>query len=312
MDPAVFANALVLTGPTASGKSSVSILLAERLGAEIISMDSMALYRGMDIGTAKPTPLERERIPHHMIDVLDPWQAASLAWWLREAAECCQAIEASGERVLFVGGTPLYLKGLLCGLFEGPAADAELRRRLEEQGGSALHARLAQVDPALARKLHVTDVRRLVRALEVFELTGRPMSAWQQQFDQVRPRQFTPLWLDWPREVLYDRINCRVVQMMEKGLLDEARRLTQLARPLSKEARQAVGYRELFEHLQGKIGLDEAVSLIQTRSRQLAKRQLTWFRNLKGVEAIPISGTESAEEIGTRVLATWFDPGGER
>jgi len=309
MDPAVFANALMLTGPTASGKSTVGVLVAQRLGAEIISMDSMALYRGMDIGTAKPTPEDRSNVPHHLLDVLDPWQAASFAWWLREAAQCSRAIEERGRRVLFVGGTPLYLKGLLCGIFEGPAADPELRRRLEAQGGEALHARLSKVDPALVRKLHTSDVRRLVRALEVFELTGRPMSEWQRQFEQAQSRRFPPLWLDWPREVLYDRINRRVVQMMANGLLDEARRLSQLPKPLSREARQAVGYKELFEHFLGKTSLDEAVTLIQTRSRQLAKRQLTWFRNLAGIQQIAVSATESMDETAERVIHSWF-PGG--
>src|SRR6516165_4122620 len=159
-----FQNALVLTGPTGSGKTDLAIELAEALGAEIVSMDSMALYRGMDIGTAKPTALQQERVRHHLLDVLDPWESASVAWWLERAGECCRDIESRGRRVLFVGGTPLYLKALLCGLFDGPAADAGLRRRLEDEasrrGTTSLHARLGQVDPVSAGRIHPNDLRR--------------------------------------------------------------------------------------------------------------------------------------------------------
>lgn len=309
MDPAVFADDLVLTGPTASGKSAVGLHLAGRLSAEILSMDSMALYRGMDIGTAKPSAADRARIPHHLLDVLDPWQASSLAWWLRSAAEAARDIRGRGRRVLFVGGTPLYLKGLVCGIFAGPAADEALRARLEHEGGAALHERLRQVDPPSAARLHPNDVRRLVRALEIYELTGRPMSHWQRQFDKPQPRRFAPIWLDLPRAELYDRINRRVVQMMHDGWLEEVRRLTQLPHALGKQARQALGYKELLEHLEGRTGLDECVAAIQTRSRQFAKRQLTWFRNLDGCLALPITPAETAEEIADRVRKTWLGQG---
>src|SRR5262245_43488586 len=175
MMPDPFRNVLVLTGPTASGKTALGVALAERLGAEIVSMDSMALYRGMDIGTAKPGPDERRRVPHHLIDVLDPWESGSVAWWLERATACCREIEARGKRVLFVGGTPLYLKALLCGLFDGPPADPDLRRRLlreaDQIGRQVLHERLARVDPAAAARLHPNDLHRVVRALEVWEHT---------------------------------------------------------------------------------------------------------------------------------------------
>jgi tRNA dimethylallyltransferase len=288
-------NARILTGPTGSGKSRLALELAERLGAEIVAMDSMTLYRHMDVGTAKPSSQERQRVPHHLLDVLEPWESASVAWWLDQARACCRDIARRGKQVVFVGGTPLYLKALLHGLFNGPAADAALRQRLTEEalamGSQSLHERLARVDPISAGRLHSHDVRRIVRALEVWELTGRPISAWQSQWTTPPPPQPLAsaarekgeprcLCLDVPRTELYDRINDRVWRMVEAGLVDEARALRSLARPISPEAAQAVGYREMFQYLDGALTLSEAVGLIQTRSRHLAKRQLTWFRRL--------------------------------
>jgi tRNA dimethylallyltransferase len=307
MLPPPFDRALVLTGPTGSGKTQLGIELARRLDAEIISMDSMALYRGMDIGTAKPTPDERRDIPHHLIDVLDPWESASVAWWLERARAACADIEARGKQVLFVGGTPLYLKTLMFGLFEGPPADRELRRRLTEEaerlGVPALHQRLAAVDPASADRIHVNDLRRIIRALEVYEATARPISAWQTQWGQesgVRSQEsgkpsasltadfclLTPvLWLDVPRAELYERINRRVDDMFAAGLVDEVRGLRDLGRPLSREASQALGYKEVLAYLDGRQELAAAIELVKTRSRNFAKRQITWFRHLPGCRA---------------------------
>jgi tRNA dimethylallyltransferase len=303
-----FPAALVLTGPTGSGKTGLGIELAEGLGAEIISMDSMALYRGMDIGTAKPMPRERQRVPHHLVDVLDPWESASVAWWLSEAMRCASEINKRGKRILFVGGTPLYLKALLYGLFKGPPANVEIRRRLgreaQEQGRNALHSRLRQVDPVTAGRVHVHDLRRVIRALEVWETTGKPISEWQTEWNCARfaasiseqhlsstasisertgkPRSAScrVLWLDMPRYELYSVIDCRVRSMFTAGLVEEVRALRSLARPLSREASQAVGYKEVLSYLDGESSLEETVALIQKRSRNLAKRQLSWFRNL--------------------------------
>jgi tRNA dimethylallyltransferase len=290
MTPDTFQHCLILTGPTGSGKSRLALELAPSLDAEIVCMDSMTLYRGMDVGTAKPTAEDRARVPHHLLDVLDPWESASVAWWLDQAARVVEDIEARGKVALFVGGTPLYLKALLHGLFDGPPADETLRARLEEQarqdGNQALHDRLAAVDPATAARLHPNDIRRMVRALEVFELTGQPISTWQTQWHQpaATPRPpDTCLYLDLPRDELYRRIDARVLTMIEQGLVDEVRALRQLGRPPGREAAQGLGYKELFAYVDGQgPSLNEAVEQIQTRSRQFAKRQLTWFRHLSG------------------------------
>jgi tRNA dimethylallyltransferase len=288
----IFEKALILAGPTASGKTKLGLEIAEQLNAEIVSMDSMTLYRGMDIGTAKPTPEIRKRIRHHLIDVLDPWESASVAWWLQQAEQCCREIESRGKRVLLVGGTPLYLKALLRGLFDGPPADPELRQRLTQEGEGngfqALHQRLAEVDPVSASRLHPHDVRRVVRALEVWEITGRPISAWQKQWishpasgtDNAALALDRYLWLDVPRNELYARINDRVRRMITEGWLEEAASLQRLSRPLSREAAQALGYKELFAHLDGKTDLEDTIELIQTRSRNFAKRQISWFRHI--------------------------------
>lgn len=292
MTPDTFRNALILTGPTGSGKSRLAVELAERLGAEILSMDSMAVYRHMDIGTAKPGAAEKQRVPHHLIDLLEPWESASVAWWLEQAAACCREIEARGKRALFVGGTPLYLKALLFGLFDGPPADEAIRRRLtteaEAEGKAALHARLANVDPVSAARLHPNDLRRVIRALEVWDLTGRPLSAWQTQWSAPNAERAASemdnrcLCLDLPREELHQRIDARVERMVADGLVDEVRALTRLEKSLSREARQALGYREMLDHLEGKTSLEETVRLIQLHSRHFARRQLTWFRHLPG------------------------------
>ena len=292
MTPDLFQNALILTGPTGSGKTRLGIELAQQLGAEIVSMDSMALYRGMDIGTAKPTADERHHVPHHLIDVVDPWESASVAWWLERATACYRDITARGRRVLFVGGTALYLRALLYGLFEGPPAQPEIRQRFlreaqEAAGRGGLHERLRTVDPAAAARIHPNDLFRTVRALEVWELTGRPLSAWQQQWRQgSRVASQTAdglprvLCLDVPRDELYPRIDARVQGMVSAGLADEVRALRQAPRPLSREAAQALGYKEMFDHLDGRASLEATTRRIQLRSRRFAKRQLTWFRNL--------------------------------
>ena len=291
-----FPNAIFLTGPTGSGKSALALEIAERIGGEIISMDSMAVYRGMDIGTAKPSVDERRRVPHHLIDVLDPWESATVAWWRERAEQCYSEISERGKRVLFVGGTPLYLKALLHGLFDGPPADDAIRKRLTDEakqlGNGVLHDRLQLCDPDAAARIHPNDLRRTIRALEVFELTGQPMSTWQNEWKAKREHlKQRAIWLDLPRTELYDRINRRVATMFEIGLVDEVRALQQLECPLSREASQALGYKEVFRLLEGTATLAETIAEVQTRTRNFAKRQLTWFRNMPECRAL------RAEEI---------------
>lgn len=279
------ANCCFLTGPTAAGKTAVALEWAERRGAEILSMDSMAVYRGLDIGTAKPTPDERRRVPHELIDLVEPDEEFSLAQYVAAAEQAAAEVRSRGREPLFVGGTPLYLKALLRGIFEGPPADWDFRRRwlseAERHGAEWLHQRLAEVDPIAARRLHARDVRRVVRALEVFEKTGRPISEWQRQFDRARPAEACRVFvLDWPRDELNRRIERRVEAMFSSGIVAEVSGLLAAGKTLGRTARQALGYREVLDHLAGQRGLPDTIDLVKTRTRQFAKRQLTWFRSL--------------------------------
>jgi tRNA dimethylallyltransferase len=302
----IFHRALYLTGPTASGKTAAGVALAQRLGTEILALDSMTLYRGMDIGTAKPTLAEREGIPHHLIDVIDPWEAASVSAYREWAEQAVRQIEARGKRPLFVGGTPLYLKALLRGLFKGPGSNIELRRRLEYEadahGDEVLHRRLAEIDSTTAARLHVRDRRRIIRALEVIELTGKPISALQTEHEFPAPEDVKVFALDLSRTELHARINRRVVKFFEAGLIDEVRALQSGPKPLCPAAAQGIGYREVIAMLGGSATLEETIERVQARSRQFAKRQMTWFRGLTEVQLVRIAPDEPAERIATRLL----------
>jgi len=309
--PTSFADALVITGPTGSGKSAIALELAGQLNAEIVAMDSMTLYRGMDIGTAKPSAAERARVPHHLIDVLDPWESGSVAWWLDAATVVCKQIRSRGKRPLFVGGTPFYLKALRHGLFDAPAVDPAIRTRLEMEvntlGKGQLHARLTMVDPKTAKRLHINDVRRVVRALEVYESTGRPISELQQSWDtpafananQPVPTEPTIpcVVVLWPREEMNQRIERRVDAMLAAGWLEEVRHLRTHARPLSPEASRALGYSELGLFLDGKTTWAETVERIKIHTRQFAKRQLTWFRHLSNCRSVDASSAIVTEMV---------------
>jgi tRNA dimethylallyltransferase len=306
MDDHALQRAIYLTGPTAVGKTAVGVALARRLGAEIVAMDSLTIYRGLDIGTAKPTPAERGGIPHHLIDVVDPWESASVAEYREWALEAVASIEGRGRRALFVGGTALYLKTLLRGLFDGPGTDPDLRRRLdqeaESEGEAALHSRLAGLDPAAAARLHPNDRRRVIRALEVIELTGQPLSALQVEHQWPAPAGVQVYALELPRATLYDRINRRVKGFFDAGLVEEVRTLLSGAQPMGIGPAQGIGYREVIAMLAGQADLAETIDLVQTRSRQFAKRQATWFRGLEEVRPFPIEPAEDPEAVADRLM----------
>jgi tRNA dimethylallyltransferase len=292
----------------------VGIELALRLGGEIVSLDSMALYRGMDIGTAKPSAAERAAVPHHLIDIIEPYESFSLADFVVAAERCTAEILSRGRVPVFVGGTPLYLKALLRGMFAGPAADWEFRARItaesQRRGNEWLHEQVLAVDPVAARRLHAQDTKRLVRVLEVYEKTGQPISMLQQQFDKARPASGCRVFvLDWPRDVLYRRINARVDVMFTAGLVEEVRGLldnsavlSESVDPLSHTARQALGYREVIEFLGGAQSLAETIVLVQNRTRAFARRQLTWFRSLSECRVVPRDEDEQSGDIAARII----------
>ena len=244
----------------------------------------MAVYRGLDIGTAKPTAAQRAEVSHHLVDVVEPGEIYTVARWLADAAAAVDSCRRRGKRVLFVGGTPLYLRALRDGLDPQPPGDEAFRRRLEEEvratGTAGLHARLAAADPVAAARIHRNDARRIIRALEIVQVTGQPLpSSWSDERPQnpVFARQM--LVLDQPRRTLRERIDRRVEAMFAEGLIEETRVAAAKPRGIGATARQAAGYTEALDVLAGKMTPDEAMRLTQQRTRQLAKRQLTWLRS---------------------------------
>jgi tRNA dimethylallyltransferase len=280
------------------------------LSGEIVSADSMKVYRGMDVGTAKPTEDVRRRVRHHLIDVLEPWESFSVGKYVQLADEAIKDIGGRGHVPIVSGGTPLYIKALVEGLFEGPSADWDLRHRLraqaEAEGTAALHRRLGKVDPEAAVRIHENDLRRIVRALEVYEKTGEPISAQQQEFGRPEKRYGTLMvGIRRDRGDLYERIERRVDRMVAEGFEAEVRRLVSLERPLSREAKQALGYGEMIQWMRDGGDLDETIELIRRRTRQFAKRQLTWLRRFDDLVWIS-AGTETGpEEIAEEIVRHW-------
>ena len=282
----------VVTGPTASGKTALSVELAERTGGELLSMDSMTVYRQMDIGTAKPTAAERARVPHHLIDLVVPQETFDTARWCELAAITVAEVLARGKRPIFVGGTPLYLMSFFKGLMTGPSADAALRAELlarEIATPGCLHAELLGCDPAAAERIHHNDQRRLVRALEVFTLTGKPISEQQQHFDRVewaRPCQLVAM--QCPREELHLRVKARTEAMLDAGLLDEVRAIERDG-GFSTTSAAAIGYAECRDFLRGRYkDREELRNMIRRHTHRLIRRQTTWLRRLRGVRWLPM------------------------
>lgn len=278
---------LVILGATASGKSAVAHELAHRSGGEILCVDSMTVYRGMNIGTAKPTEQEQREVPYHLLDVVEPDDSFTVARFVELADSVIADAARRGVPLIATGGTPLYYKALFQGLFDGPPADAPLRARLIAQGNAAMHARVTEVDPPAAERIHINDTKRLVRALEVYELTGRPISSFQQEWTTGQLRHpATFIGLNWEKELLNRRINARVKSMIEAGWIDEVRGLLARFGRLSKTACEATGYAELIDCIQHGGELDAAIEKIKIATRQLARKQLKWFRRFEGVRWI--------------------------
>ena len=274
---------VVITGPTASGKTALAIELASHYQAEIVNADSRQVYRHLDIGTAKPTPAQQAIIPHHLLDLVDPDESFDAARFREHACRAIQDIVGRGKRVFVVGGTGLYVRALTRGLFAGPAADPALRARLQQQenqeGRGFLHQQLQHVDPESAARLHPNDTVRLIRALEVFQLSGTPMSQWQREHGfQERPFETLMIGLAVARETLYQRIEQRCRAMLEEGLVAELQRIWALGYSPELPVLQTIGYAQTGRLLNGQYERAEALELMTQETRRLAKRQMTWFR----------------------------------
>jgi tRNA dimethylallyltransferase len=293
---------LLVVGPTAAGKSELAMRLCEAAGAELVSADSQMVYVGMDIGTNKPTAEERARVPHHGLDLVRPDEPMSATRWAAVADAAIATAAARGRGVVVCGGTGLYVRALLYGLFEGPPADAELRARLEQEPD--LYARLQAVDPAAAARIDPNDRVRQIRALEVFELTGEPISAHQERHNvrEAPPRyDVRGIGLSPPRPALHARIEARVDAMIAAGLEAEVRALDAAGYGCGLRAFAAIGYREMCAYVQGNLARDEAIRSIKSATKRYARRQLSWFRSERAV-----SWYESASEVDVAALAAWL------
>lgn len=353
------ARPIVILGPTAAGKSELAVALAEELGsaramthgqaqlahatrprtvpdtffggAEIISADSMQVYRGMDAGTAKPPEALRRRVPHHLIDVVEPNERFTVADWLERTEKLLAELAGRGTRAIIVGGTNLYVQALLEGLFDGPAQDERLRAELAQLENERLHQRLAAVDPAAAARIHRNDRKKMIRAIEVFELTGRTISAWQQQWGSrtsgtpaTAPYRHHPILigLEWPTEQINQRINLRVKAMFfpdqvpaevaaavcPKGenLVQETRRL-QAAGALGPQAREALGYKQVLQYLRGELTLQQAFEKTKILTRRFAKTQRTWLKRFRGVQWLAADG-KTARELAREAMRVVGSP----
>lgn len=305
-DASLLPQALVIAGPTAAGKTEVALALARRLPAEIVSADSRQLYRGMNIGTAKPSAAQLRQVPHHFIDIRNPDEWFTAGEYGRAARGVVVEIMQRSKTPIVVGGSGFYLQALLEGFSAALPSDLRLRaqfqQKLQEEGAPALHQDLAQIDPAAAARLHPNDGHRIVRALEVHRLSGLTLTELQQRASEPPAFRYRFFCLNLERHRLYARINRRVLAMLEAGLLEECRQL--LARGYSPQlnALQTVGYQEAFQFLHGEISHEEMVTLIQRHTRQYAKRQLTWFRRRPHCEWLELEESELPERAAELVV----------
>lgn len=293
---------IFIVGPTASGKSAVALELAKRINGEIVSADSMQIYRGMDIGTAKPSLREREEVPHHLIDIISPAENFSAHDFRIRALEIIPGIFSRSRIPIVVGGSGLYVRALLQGISAQPGESSDIRRRLEEEASSSeglkrLYERLVEVDPQIASKIHPTHARRIVRALEVFEISGKNLSEWHQTKTSLEELGYTAMVFGIlrDRDWLYRQINRRVENMIEQGWVSEVEKWSQ--QQLSTTALQALGYKEIQDYLSQKCSLDDAIRTIQQKTRNFAKRQMTWFKKEKNVNWMMWSESEEIKLV---------------
>lgn len=298
---------VLLLGPTAGGKTSLAVTLATMLpgGGECISADSMQVYRGMDIGTAKPTKAEQGGIPHHLLDCAEPTEPYTVDHWLEAARDCEEDIRKRDRWPIIVGGTNLYVQSWLGGFMNGPEPDPRIRAELEQLEPAELRALLQQVDPPSFDRIHPNDRRRTIRALEVHRLTGQPISALQGQWEETGNRDDVVIvGLDYPVEEINRRINDRVRSMFEAGFVEETRKLHEAQR-LGPQAREALGYKQILEHLEGGLDLGDTMEQVKIRTRRFAKQQRTWLRKFQhlwgGLWIKP--GSDSTETIADKALA---------
>ncbi len=296
MKPVVIA----VCGPTASGKSGLAMRLADEMPLEIIGMDAFQIYKRLDIGTAKPTMLERQKVPHHMIDIAEPYEAYSVARYRKDAIKCIEDILSRNKIPVMVGGTGMYLRAVSLPLsYGGARADAKVRSFYEkyakENGNAALHSLLMRKDPKTAERLHPNDIRRIVRALEVQHVTGVPFSRQSMPDYSKGSYNILPFAFDWDRNKLYERINKRAEDMFDNGLIKEIKDLLESGVSPSDQSMQAIGYKECIPYIEGEYSLEEALDLVKRHSRRYAKRQLTWFRKDERLKWLdPASGLDDA------------------
>ncbi len=298
---------ILILGVTASGKGKLAFGLARKLDAEILSIDSMKVYRRMDIGTAKPSKEAQKQLNYHLIDVVEPSQSFSVDIFLNLAEQAAKQIESKNKPVIAVGGSAMYIKALLYGIFEGPGTNEQIRQQIREQikqvSLEELYKELAAVDPPAADRIHRNDEKRIIRALEVYYLTGKPISSFQQQFDLPEPKgNWIIIGLRSEKSLENRRINARVKKMLQTGLVDEVKGLLTEENPLSLQARSAIGYAEIIDYLQGKETLEKAVEKIKINTRRFAKAQRTWFKTFKNVNWLDVSGDDDIEHVLAKTI----------
>ena len=302
---------VVIAGPTASGKTDLAINLALETDGEVISADSMQIYRYMNIGTAKPSKEEMKGIPHHMIDIVNPDESYSVALYKKDAENCIRDILSRGKLPIVAGGTGLYINSLIYNIkFSETVTDEEFRKSMqriaETEGPEVLHEMLRKVDPESAEKIHANNVKRVIRALEVYKYTKKPISQHQKESRTEPPEyRYLVFILDMDREKLYDRINKRVDKMLENGLVDEVKRLLEMGYKPGSTALQGLGYKEIIRYLNNELPFDEAIRILKRDTRHYAKRQLTWFRAIK--EAVWLEGGNDNLEKNTKKIQKYLE-----